>query len=228
MARKFGTFKPRASRFKEFDFKVPKTKNAFKKIVRENAKLSKAVHKIFNKKTLMVVGAGAALGYGIDRIWDYVESNSGCFKKQGGDDSVCKVRELSCCQPKDSDNVGFCQGFENAYRNACQGFDEDAEGSCCKFCDCVTLNCGPGEEVRCQRPTVADALTHFTKTLGSGVWSALTAVFPWLPYVLYAIAAVAFVWILNLAKPYVWKKQEHVRKTGTLLPTSGRSVERIE
>lgn len=210
MVRKFGL--KRAVRFKEFDFKVPKSKTAFTRVVEGNSKLSKVVNKIFSKKALIAVGAGTAIGYGIDSIWNYIESNSGCFKKKG--DAVCKVRELSCCQPGPVNNV--CPGFSKQYVNACDGYDEDVQGSCCKFCDCNTLQCGPDEEVQCQRPTVADALTHFTHTLGSNVWSVLTNLFPFLPYLLYAAVAVLFIWIAV--------KQGHVRKTGTLLPASRHSV----
>lgn len=189
-------------RFKAFNV-VTKSMSNLDGLVRKNTKMQKVIKTVFSKKTAVVAGVGTALGLGISSIWNYIESNSGCFKKLR-DGSVCKVKELSCCQKERLDNVPNCPGM-GPFQNACHNYDADQEESCCLLCDCVDSHCDEGEEMKCQRPTVADALTHFADQVKSGVWSAVEAVFPWASYVVYAIVALLALWLLSLAWPVIRK-----------------------
>lgn len=205
-------FKPRKvnKRFRDFKFQT-KSKAALQKLVAESKKLENVLKKLFNKKTVMTVGIGSAVGIGITSIWNYIESNSGCFMKRN-DQSVCKVRELSCCQQDQLDNVPFCDGFELHYQNICDNFNEEQEGSCCKLCTCDAFHCDSDETMQCQRPTVADALTHFAQTVGSGVWSTIDTIFPWLSYVFYGIGIILIIWLCSFVSYYVYGLWQRKRK----------------
>lgn len=181
----------------------PKSKKHLDELLQKRSNVKKLIGNVFSKKGLAVAGVGTAVGVGVSSIWNYIESNSGCFmKKQNG--SVCKVQELSCCQKATLDNVANCAGMEH-YQNVCEHYDEDQEQSCCKLCSCDHVGCYDQEEVRCQKPTVADALTHFAESVQSGVWSAVESVFPWASYVLYAALTLLALWLLNLALPFIKK-----------------------
>lgn len=195
-------FKPSArihGKFKSVRLR-PKSLGHLDEMVAKKSALRRVVGQVFSKKGLAAAGVGTAVGVGVSSIWNYIESNSGCFRRRP-DGSVCKALELSCCQRDALDNVAGCPGLGHL-RAACDGFDEDAEGSCCKLCSCDGVDgCPDGEEMRCQRPTVADALTHFAEGVQSGVWSAVGAVFPWAPYALYAALALLALWLLSLVLP---------------------------
>lgn len=197
-------------RFKDFKFQA-KSKSALDALVRGSKKLENVIKKLFSKKTLMAVGVTSAVSIGITSIWDYIESNSGCFMKKT-DHSICKVRELSCCQKDALDNVPFCSGISVDYENICDQFNEEREGSCCRLCNCEAFHCDGDETMQCQRPTVGEALTHFAQTLGSGVWSSVEAIFPWLTYVLYGIGIVFIVWLLSLVSPYIRRLLQRKKK----------------
>lgn len=200
--RVFNFKRPKVNkRFKDFKFKA-KSKAALQTLVAGSKKLENVLKKLFNKKTLMAAGVSTAVGLGISSIWDYIESNSGCFMKKN-DRSICKVRELSCCQRGEMDNVPSCSGISPDYNNVCDNFDEEREDSCCKLCTCEAFRCDHDETMQCQRPTVAEALTHFAQTLGSGVWSSVEAIFPWISYFLYAIGVIFALWLWSLVSPHV-------------------------
>lgn len=198
-------FKPRkvAKRFKDFKFKT-KSKAALQRVVAGSKKLENVLKKLFNKKTIMAVGISSAVGIGINSIWNYIESNSGCFMKRN-DQSICKVRELSCCQQDELDNVSFCPGISPTYKNLCENFNEEQEGSCCKLCTCQEFQCDTDETMQCQRPTVGEALTHFAQTLSSGIWSSVEAIFPWMSYVLYGIGIILTIWLWSLISPHIYR-----------------------
>lgn len=181
----------------------PKSMKHLDDLVKKKSSVRKVIDKVFSKKGLAVAGAGTAVGVGVSSIWNYIESNSGCFMKQL-DGSVCKVHELSCCQPATLDNVANCSGLSH-FQKTCDNFDEDAEKSCCRLCNCEHVGCPDSEELKCQKPTVADALTHFADSVKSGVWSAIGSVFPWASYVLYAVLTLFALWLLNLALPFIKK-----------------------
>lgn len=200
LKRKFNfNAKPISKRFNNFKV-LTKSQKALKKLVSSNEKLKGAIKTVFSKKGLKVAAAGALVGTGVASIWSYIESNSGCFKKKS-DGSVCKYDELSCCQKGKLDNVPFCHGTKNL-TNVCKDFDEDDEKSCCRLCDCEYVDCLPGDTMKCQRPTVADALNHFASQVGSTVWSGIGTVFPWISHVLYGLAAVFVLWIAYYVRSF--------------------------
>lgn len=197
-------------RFKDFKFQA-KSKAALRMIVNGSKKLENVIKKIFNKKTVMAAGVTSVVGIGVASIWDYIESNSGCFMKRT-DQSICKVRELSCCQQDALDNVPFCPGISASFKNVCDHFDEVTEGSCCKLCSCEAFQCDGDETMQCQRPSVAEALTHFAQSLGSGVWSSVEAIFPWISYVFYGIGIIFTLWLMSLVSPYIHRLLQRKKK----------------
>lgn len=189
-------------KFESFKMK-PKSKAEVNILVGKKSDFKKVVQHLFSKKTLAVAGVGGAVGFGVTSIWNYIESNSGCFKKNS-DGSVCKVRELSCCQPKQLEDIPYCDGW-NHYQNLCNQFDEEQEGSCCKLCTCKDVLCNENEEMQCQRPTVAEALSHFAENLSSGVWSGVTTLFPWVSYIVYGIGIMLGIWLLSWGVPILYR-----------------------
>lgn len=190
--KKYETFKTRVKSENDINVLVQRRKD-FKNIIQH----------LFNKKTFAVAGVSSAVGIGVASIWNYIESNSGCFKRNA-DGSVCKVHELSCCQPGKLDNIPYCDGLKQ-YSNLCDNFDEEKEDSCCKLCSCKDVGCSENEVMQCQRPTVADALTHFAENLSSGVWSGIQTFFPWVSYVVYGIGIILTVWILSWVVPFLYR-----------------------
>lgn len=202
LKRKFNfNTKPISKRFNNFKV-LTKSQKALQKLVKSNKKLSGAIKTVFSKKGLKVVAAGAVIGTGVASIWNYIESNSGCFKKRP-DGTVCKYNELSCCQKGKLDNISFCDGMEKLV-NVCKDFNEDDENSCCRLCDCKYVNCLPGETMKCQRPTVAEALNHFASQVGSTVWSGIGTIFPWISYVLYGLATIFVLSIMYYIRSAFW------------------------
>lgn len=180
-----------------------KSLDNLKVIAKSKSGLQSAIGKIFNKKVFLGITIAGAIVGGMDHLWDYIEANSGCFKKLS-DGSVCKVIELSCCQKNSVENIPNCPGMES-FTHACENFDEDTEKSCCKLCSCEKSICDTDVEMKCQKPTVGDALTHFANEFGSSTWSALKKIFPWAPYVLYACMTLLGIWVLSVAWPIINK-----------------------
>lgn len=202
LKRKFNlSTKPISKRFSNFKV-LTKSRKALKNLVASNEKLKGAIKTVFSKKGLKVVAAGTVVGAGVASIWNYIESNSGCFKKRS-DGSVCKYNELSCCQKGKLDNVPFCDGMDKM-ANVCNGFDEEDEKSCCRLCDCKHVHCLPGDTMKCQRPTVAEALNHFANQVGSTVWSGIGTVFPWISYVWYGLIVIFVLWITYYIRSVFW------------------------
>lgn len=217
MAKKFN-FKRLGRANKKFkDFNVnPRSQSHLDAIVTSKPKLQRTLNAIFSKKvaTTVAVGAGVTTGavIGSKMVWNYIEANSGCFRKRDNG-KVCKVRELSCCQQDKLDNVNFCQKLD-LFQNACDNYDEEQEKSCCRMCNCEDAGCEEGETLICQRPTVSDALVHYTENIGSGLlstvtglWSAITNIFTWMPYVVYAVVAILVLWLISLIYGYLPKKR---------------------
>lgn len=204
LGRKFN-FNPRRKIHKTFDsFKVKaKSLADLNDRIAKNNSLRKVITHVFSKKTLAVATVSGAVAVGAASIMNYIESNSGCFKKNR-DGSVCKVVELSCCQQDKLDNVPYCDGMTH-YNTACDQFDEDVEKSCCRDCTCTKIGCDENEDMQCQRPTVADALTHFAQNVSSGIWSSIETFFPWISYVVYGFGIVLAVWLLSWIAPFIYR-----------------------
>ncbi|GIY64792.1 uncharacterized protein CEXT_420531 [Caerostris extrusa] len=90
-------------------------------------------------------------------------------------------------------------------KNVCNGFDEDVEQTCCRMCDCQFTNCLPNQTMECRRPSVGEALSHFSQSLTSNVWSFLGALMPWIYWVgcvLTGLLALFLAWKPNLFKAF--------------------------
>ena len=185
------------------DVKASKSIAKLTTTIKSNKKLSKAIEVIFNKKTFIIAAGATVISTGIHYIWDYIETNSGCFKKQF-DGSICKIKELSCCQKKDVQDVPNCSGLILP-SEPCKNYKEE-DTSCCDRCQCGgEITCAPGEEVECQRPTVAEALSYFSREVSSSLWSSVTTLFPWATKVAYGLAIILIIWILSYILPVFYK-----------------------
>lgn len=187
---------PVKKKYKPFN-KTIKNANQLKPML-QNTTFKKVVTKIFSKNTFKAaaaVGGVTVVGLAIDYINDYIQSNSGCFIKTK--QSICKLESLSCCQPDPVENVSFCS-FNVQYPDPCDNFNEDVENSCCKFCDCRYHDCLPSQTMECRRPTVGEALTHFSSGLTSSIWSILNQIFPWFAWILGIGATIVVIWLALL------------------------------
>lgn len=148
-------------------------------IIKKNKALKKVVKAIFSKKAFKLAVVTSVVGTGAHYIDKYIQSNSGCFLKSG--ESICKVKELSCCQKDELANVRFCP---NKIKDACAGYDEIKENSCCRLCNCSYYPCLPNQSMECRRPTIDEALAYYAGNALHFVWDFLEKLFPWLPWIL--------------------------------------------
>lgn len=192
--KKFVKLKPRVSRkFDSFNIKV-KGKPGLKILVNQDSKLKTAVRGVFSKRGAATLAAGTAVGFGINELHNYIQSNSGCFLRKR-DGEVCKVKSLSCCQPSSVRSLSFCESEPPELVDACNGFDEDKEGSCCRLCNCEHYGCLPGQKMECRRPTVAEALSHFAQGLTTSLLGWL-----WIPLLWLGCIAAAVILVLWLVR----------------------------
>lgn len=92
-----------------------------------------------------------------------ISENTGCFLfDENG--TVCKMKELSCCQNSEA-GVPSCTPFKTILPNACDGYDEKSQKSCCRQCDCKYHNCLPTQPLECRQSTIGDALSYFQQSL---------------------------------------------------------------
>lgn len=162
-------------------------------IVKKNKALESVIKGLFNKTTAKLAVGATAVGVGVSYINDYIQSNSGCFMKSN--DSVCKVKELSCCQPEAVENVPFCSLPSLPKLDPCKGFNEDTEKTCCRYCDCKLNNCLPHQTMECRRPTIGEALSYYAQIWTTSFWEAINAMFPWLIWILSIIGALIAMWL---------------------------------
>ncbi|GFQ68169.1 uncharacterized protein TNCT_729901 [Trichonephila clavata] len=160
-----------SKRFDQFNFSVPNVKR-LELHVKQHSALKSALKQIFSKKAFVLATGSTLIGLGTHYVNEYIQENSGCFLYEKGR-VHCKVKELSCCQPQPVHDVPFCSLHLSS--QLCTGFDEDAEKSCCRLCDCQHQRCWPGQELKCRRPTVAEALSYFSKDFGFGWFFKMTA-----------------------------------------------------
>lgn len=182
-------------KFKAFTFPAKNALELGEKIAR-SVHLKKAIKNIFSVK---VIAGTTIVGLATASIMNYIDSNSGCFLKKK--DSVCKVRAFSCCQKNPVDNVPFCpepDSLKNVCENFKENYDDEKEDACCRLCSCQFFNCAANETLKCQRPTVGEALTHIAATLGQNTSSIFSALFPSFVYVFYIIGFVIFLWITSI------------------------------
>lgn len=185
------------SRFKQFNFPSLGL-GALKSTIKKNSALKNALKSIFSKKGFVVAAAAGVVATGAALVDDYITTNSGCFMKS--ENSVCKVKESSCCQPNAVEGVQFCPSAVQG--NPCFEYQDDG-GDCCKLCDCQYHGgCPPNHEMVCQRPTVGEALSYFAQNVSSSVWSGLLSLLPWLYWVFGILAGIAILWLVS----FVWNK----------------------
>lgn len=170
-----------------------KSLNHLEAIVKKNKALKRAIGSLFNKTTAKLAVGATAVGIGVSYINEYIQSNSGCFIKSN--DSVCKVKELSCCQPDKVENVPFCSLSPLPLPDPCQGFNEDTENTCCRYCNCNVNHCLPHQTMECRRPTIAEALSHYAQRWTTSFWQAITDMFPWLIWILSILGVVIAMWL---------------------------------
>ena len=125
--------------------------------------LKKILDKITFKKVAVVGIAGGSAALIATEVEKYIYENSGCFLYVGSV-KKCKVAELSCCQPKQSQNVPLCNGFQ-LHMNKCQGYNAQKTTDCCRFCDAKFYSLGLGETLNCSSPTISDALAHLSSNI---------------------------------------------------------------
>lgn len=178
-------------KFKPFTNTI-KSAGQLSTLVAKNKALRKVINRVFSKFTVKLALGSTAVGVGISYINNYIQSNSGCFLKSH--DTVCKVKELSCCQPEAVDNLSFC-ALNILHPDPCNGYDEDTEKSCCKLCDCKYQNCLPHQTMECRRPTVGEALAHYAGEITSSIWSVLDQIFPWMVWILGVAGSLLVAWI---------------------------------
>ena len=184
---------------------ITKKKKLAKIDARINSKstLSKMYKKLVNKKTFLAVSGVTIIGFSVSHILNYIEANSGCFKKQL-DGTICKIKQLSCCQPNEVKHILTCSDLV-IVSNPCGNYKEN-DDNCCEHCKCGDgIKCKIGETVHCQRPTVDEALSYFSKELGSGLWSSIKTIFPWVEYVLYVVAIIITVWLVSFILPIFYR-----------------------
>lgn len=189
-------------KYKNFDIKIKgKNKlNKIKNLLTKNKALSNAAHVIFrHKKFIAKVGVAATIvGVGAHLIYNFIESNSGCFKQKG--ETFCKIEVLSCCQKMPVENLPSCANIPDNLANACKDYDDEKESECCKLCSCALVGCGPGEDVFCRRPGIADALTYFGNQTQNAILNAIKSVVP--DYVWEVLMVLLVVWIVG----FVYKR----------------------
>lgn len=189
---------PVSKKYAHLDKPIRGVKN-IEKILKANKKLNKAVGTIFNKKTFAVAAVSTTIGLAAFHVDNYIKSNSGCFlKKSNG--SVCKVRELSCCQPDIAANINYCTPriLLAGGGDPCKDYDEDKEASCCRLCSCNIYGCSPNDSMECRRPTVGEALSYFAQGISEGISSVWSKLFSFLPYLMGCMGIVALLVVIVL------------------------------
>lgn len=146
--------------------------------------------KILTKKGITYTGAVAAIGITSQYVTDYIRNNSGCFLYDKDGKHICKIRDLSCCSMIDVPKpLKFCDDlsekntlpklFKND-QSPCFNYKDEGIESCCKYCDCLYHNCDEGLTMKCQNPTVGEAMSHIAGTVGSGILNTTLTIFPFL------------------------------------------------
>jgi len=198
------------TKFKKlFSKLIPTSKTAFRKFdnvpVKNLPKMKKDKNfmnavtnalKNHKKAIGVTVVATATTAAAVTWIENYITSNSGCFLMS--DDSVCKMKNLSCCQPDPVENLSFCN-FSVINPNVCQGYVDDSSKSCCLQCNCIDQACLPGQTMECRRPTVGQALSHLSDNVMSTVWDWTSpiwnAIYSWFLWIIGIIGIIFVGWI---------------------------------
>lgn len=192
LARQIGRFFKTAG--KDLGKRSVKSPTAFKKLVKKSetlGRLSKKLgEKLITKKNLTYAVAISAVGVTAEYVTDYIRENSGCFLYDKKGTRICKVRGLSCCSNTDvPKTLKFCDEGKHPLSNffkssldastACSDYVDESE-SCCKFCECIYHKCDEGVKMKCEDPTIGEAMSHIAGTVGSSILSTTLTIFPFL------------------------------------------------
>ncbi|KMQ83657.1 hypothetical protein RF55_19443 [Lasius niger] len=198
--RTIAKVKPKYRQFNRSFGRVP----PLKRFILKNKHLQKTVKHVFSKTGLTFVTAASLATYAATQISSFIHNNSGCFLFEN-DEIVGKMKNLSCCQKESIQHVKDLGLFaDTAPSNACDGYDNDdddedaekeKEDTCCRFCDCKYHDCAVNQRMECRRPTVGEALTHFSKDAIGWIGRTLGALMPFLKYILIAVVLI-FVFIV--------------------------------
>lgn len=155
---------------KQFDkYKYLKKVTELDTLAKKDSFLKKALDTITLKRAVFGTIAIAGVSYGAAVVQNYKHENTGCFLYTGN--SVCKVKELSCCNKKSSSEIAFCNPNQlNPHFpiDACNNYDEENE-PCCRQCDCQYYNCKPNQKLICKKTSYSDALAHLTRIASKGI-----------------------------------------------------------
>lgn len=157
--------------------------------------LQKLLKQITVKRTVtggVIVAGGIGLGTYVSH---YINENSGCFLTKGND--ICKVRELSCCNPGSATQIADCKLNLVAFQNACDNYSS-SEKECCRQCDASLHALAPGQFMICKTPTVIEAIGQLTS--GSTINSLFKALSN-ITFIRYFIIGFVFV----IAFLFIWK-----------------------
>ena len=170
-----------------------RSKKAFIKLAKSSKplrKLSKNLgKKILNKKTASIGLGTTAIGLTAQYVAEYIENNSGCFLYDENGKLICKVRKLSCCSPeKTSELCNFCEDHPKLFindkdfksTNICESYINKKTKSCCEYCDCIFHKCEKDEKMKCNTPTINEALSNLAGKVGSGILNTTLSIFPFL------------------------------------------------
>lgn len=188
--------------FKGIGKNTVRSESAFKSLVRTSKplrKISKRLgKKLLTKKAMTYGVAGGVIGATSHYVSDYIRNNSGCFLYDKDGKPTCKIRDLSCCSQKTvPSSLKFCdestenyslpklfindESFENGFRTPCDFYIDEGVDSCCnKYCDCAFHECGEGVQMKCQNPTIGEAMSHIAGNVGSGILNTTLTIFPFL------------------------------------------------
>lgn len=186
--KRFGEF------FKTIGKRSVKSKKIFRKLVSNNDTLktiSRDLGKqLLKKKTLSYAVGATAIGATADYVVKYIKKNSGCFLYDKNNKRICKVNPLSCCSKnKISEPLTFCnQNHPKLFvhdkmfniSSACNSYNESTDDICCKYCDCAFHHCENDQKMKCDSPTIGEALSHLASNVGSEIFNTTLTIFPFL------------------------------------------------
>lgn len=146
---------------------VPKT-DAELKLHIDKLKDKSLVKKLFTSKLLL--GGGVVSTLSAVYVDHYIKGNTGCFLESK--ENICKIKELSCCNPYESKYIETCSDEIikrlNIDKNTCLNYDLN-DPNCCKKCDCQHYSCEVDEKMFCRKATIAESLTYFKDNMISSV-----------------------------------------------------------
>lgn len=192
---------------------IPKSKSKFKhldnvpvKSLRQKSHLANFKKALQNavkrhKKAIgITVVTAASTTAAIAWVNNYITTNSGCFLLNASDDTVCKVQDLSCCQPNPVEGLSFCKNFTIKNSRACDNYVDTTMNDCCLECNCQQQSCLPHQTLECRRPTVGQALSYISENVASTLFDLTSpiwnAIYSWLVWILGGVGILLAIWLV--------------------------------